>query len=60
MVHPLCGGAHYSWCTEKIDPKFPKLSPEEQKQLERFRDMIKKETDKPLEEIRKEMEKEEK
>ena len=45
---------------KKIDPKFPKLSPEEQKQLERFRDMIKKETDKPLEEIRKEMEKEEK
>ena len=39
---------------KKIDPKFPKLSPEEQKQLERFRDMIKKETDKPLEEIRKE------
>ena len=28
---------------KKIDPKFPKLSPEEQKQLERFRDMIKKE-----------------
>jgi len=45
---------------KKIDPKFPKLSPEEQKQLEQFRDMIKKETDKPLEEIRKEMEKEEK
>ena len=45
---------------KKIDPKFPKLSSEEQKQLERFRDMIKKETDKPLEEIRKEMEKEEK
>ena len=41
---------------KKIDPKYPKLSSEAQKQLERFRELIKKENkEKPLEEIRKEM-----